>query len=122
MPGRDLDPFVLLLTASDPAAADLCASLLRSEGIESRLRGESLGPYRLTIGEMALTQVWVPSSRLEAARSLVVEHDWPGLDLAQPGQDEGRVDAPDRPWNPLAIVLGSALVALVLWLVLSRLF
>jgi hypothetical protein len=122
MPGRDPDPFILLLTASDPAAADLCASLLRSAGIESRLRGESLGPYRLTIGEMAATQVWVPSSRLEDARSLVVEHEWPGLDLAEPGQDRSPVDMPHGPWTPPTIVLGTVLVALALWLVLTRLF
>jgi hypothetical protein len=64
-------PFVLLTTLADPAAAELCAALLRSAGIESRLRGESLGPYRLTIGNMAATQVWVPAAEAEDAQDVI---------------------------------------------------
>jgi hypothetical protein len=64
-------PFVLLTTLADPSAAELCAALLRSAGIDSQLRGESLGPYRLTVGSMAATQVWVPASELEDARDVI---------------------------------------------------
>jgi len=64
-------PFVLLATLADPAAAELCAALLRSAGIDSQLRGESLGPYRLTVGSMAATQVWVPASELQDAQDVI---------------------------------------------------
>jgi len=121
MPAGDPDPFVLLATAPDPAAADLCAALLRSEGVDSRLRGESLGPYRLTIGAMAATQVWVRASRLEEARSLALEQDLPGLEpaRAQPAPDTGKQRG--APWVPVGAALAALLVALALWLLLTRL-
>jgi len=121
MAARDPDPFVLLATAPDPAAADLCAALLRSEGIESRLRGESLGPYRLTIGAMAATQVWVRASRLEEARSLALEQDLPGLDPARAQPAPGAGKQPGAPWVPVGAALAALLVALALWLLLTRL-
>lgn len=122
MPPARPDPFVLLGTAADPAAADLCASLLRSAGIDSRLRGESLGPYRLTIGDMALTQVWVPLSRLEDARSLVFESEVPGLEPPPTAGPPRPASGRGPSWSPLALAAGAALLALTLWLVLARLF
>jgi hypothetical protein len=65
------------VTLADAAAAELCAALLRSAGIDSRLRGESLGPYRLTIGSMAATQVWVPASDLADARDVIEDSGLP---------------------------------------------
>lgn len=122
MPAPTGDLFVLLATAADSSIADVCASLLRSAGIESRLRGESLGPYRLTIGEMAATQVWVPRSRLEDARALVFAGEVPGLEPPRSGRVETAADAPAAPWTPLLAVVGALLVAVALWLVLTRLF
>jgi len=119
MPSADPEPFVLLATLSDPAAADLCAALLRSEGIDSRLRGESLGPYRLTIGDMAATQVWVPLSRFDDARSLVSEGTLGEFELAEPG--DGVPLQPEARWSALPAVLGALLVGLALWLLLARL-
>jgi hypothetical protein len=119
MSSADPEPFVLLATLSDPAAADLCAALLRSEGIDSRLRGESLGPYRLTIGDMAATQVWVPLSRLDDARSLVLEGNLGEVELAKPGDPAPAL--PEARWSPLAVVLGALLAGLALWLLLARL-
>lgn len=115
------EPFALLATLGDPAAADLCAALLRSAGIESRLRGESLGPYRLTIGEMAATQVWVPCSRLDDARSLIAEGEI--LDY-EPADPEPPASSPPASggWRAAAPALAALLLALAAWLVLSRLF
>ena len=121
MPARDPDPFVLLATAPDPAAADLCAALLRAEGIESRLRGEALGPYRLTIGAMAATQVWVRASRLEEARSLALEQDLPGLEPARAQPAPGAGKQQGASWIRVGAVLAALLVALALWLLLTRL-
>jgi hypothetical protein len=121
VPAVDPDPFVLLATASEPAVADVCAALLRSADIEAHLRGESLGPYRLTIGDMATTQIWVRLSRLEEARALVFEGDVRGLE--PPGaRQPPNPSPPGARWSPQAVLLGALLLAAVLWLVLSRLF
>ncbi|HUU61458.1 MAG TPA: hypothetical protein VMX37_03640 [Acidimicrobiia bacterium] len=119
MPATEPEPFVLLATLSDPAAADLCAALLRSDGIDSRLRGESLGPYRLTIGEMAATQVWVPLSRLEDARSLVLQGHLGDIELADP--EEWAPDPSATRPNLPAVLLGALVIGLALWLLLTRL-
>jgi hypothetical protein len=121
VPTAPQDPFGLLATLSDPAAAELCAALLRSEGIESHLRGESLGPYRLTIGAMAATQVWVPLTHLEEARCLIHQARLGEVDLPEL---EG-YQVPGRPgagWGGLATALAVLLAALAVWLVLTRLF
>ncbi len=121
MPRPDPHPFVLLATLSDPAAAELCAALLRSEGIESRLRGESLGPYRLTIGAMAATQVWVPLSRRDEALALVEQADLGDVDLPRPTTGPAS-PAPARQWLVLAGSLVALLAALGVWLVLTWIF
>ena len=119
MPPADAEPFVLLATLGDPAAAELCAALLRSEGIDSRLRGESLGPYRLTIGDMAATQVWVPVTRLDDARSLVLQENLGDIELAQRGEP---APAPAAAGPGLvALALGAVVVGLALWLLLTQL-
>ncbi len=119
MPQADPEPFVLLATLGDPAAAELCAAVLRSGGIDSRLRGESLGPYRLTIGDMAATQVWVPISRLDDARSLVLQENLGDIELAE---REGPAPAP-APAGPglVALVVGAVVVGLAIWLLLTQL-
>ena len=109
----------MLATLADPAAAELCAALLRSEGIDSRLRGESLGPYRLTIGAMAATQVWVPVSRLDDARSLVLQGSLGEIELAR-DEDRSPVSAAAGP-GVVALLLGAVVVGLALWLLLSQL-
>lgn len=121
MTSPDPDAFVLLATLSDPAAAELCAALLRSEGIESRLRGESLGPYRLTIGAMAATQVWVPLSRRDEALALIEQADLGEVDLPRPATVAAS-PAPARPWMVVAGGLIALLAAFGVWLVLTRLF
>ena len=123
MTSRAPAPFVRLTTLADPAAADLCAALLRSVGIESRLRGESLGPYRLTIGEMAATEVWVPVAQLDDARDLLEEAEVPGeIDTgprrgAEPGSAAGTGTGVGAWWA--AVALG--MLALLAWRLLSRL-
>jgi hypothetical protein len=109
-----------LATLADPAEAQICAALLRSAGIESRLAGESLGPYRLTVGGLAATEVWVPAARLEEAR-LLVEGEAGAVAEMEPGPA-----SPGRPASPGAgarwwPVVGALALALVAWRLLDRL-
>ena len=69
----DGDRFVKLTTLGDITAARVWAARLESEGIESRLRGEALGPYPVTVGRLAETEVWVLESRLDEAKALLLE-------------------------------------------------
>ncbi len=59
--------FVKLLTVGDPNEAQITAARLRAAGIEVRLHGENFGPYPIPLGELAVTEVWVPSDRVDAA-------------------------------------------------------
>jgi hypothetical protein len=69
----EVSPFVHLADVGDLASARVCAAVLGSEGIEVRIHGESLGPYPMTVGRMAVTQLWVPAPDLERASELMVE-------------------------------------------------
>jgi len=60
--------FVLLARVGGPNQAMLLRARLNSEGIEARLSGEALGPYRLNVGAMAVTEIWIPPDRMEEAR------------------------------------------------------
>jgi hypothetical protein len=61
------DPYVCLATISDVNLAKVAAARLESEGIESRLHGEPLGPFPVTIGRLAETQLWVLAEQQDEA-------------------------------------------------------
>lgn len=63
--------FVSVAKVGDPSVAHLAVALLRSAGIAARAHGEALGPYRLTVGEMAVTEIWVPEPDLDDAREVL---------------------------------------------------
>lgn len=67
------DRFVHLADVGDLIAARLCAAVLTDAGIETRVHGESLGPYPVTVGRMAVTQLWVRESDLEEAQLVMIE-------------------------------------------------
>ena len=102
--------FVKLATLGDVASARLCAALLSSAGIESRLHGESLGPYPMTVGEMALTEIWVLAEDLPEARELMLEAEIDSV-LAPPASDEE--DRDDLPIRALALAVALVLTAAV---------
>lgn len=66
------DPYICLATIPDINLARVAAARLHSEGIDSRLHGESLGPFPVTIGRLAETRLWVLADQREPA-SLVLE-------------------------------------------------
>lgn len=67
------DRFVRLATVGDVTTARICAALLETEGIDVRVHGEALGPYPMTIGRFAETELWVPESRMAEARRVMLE-------------------------------------------------
>jgi hypothetical protein len=67
--------YVLLAKVSDPNEAMLLRARLDSEGISAHVRGEALGPYRLNIGSMAITEIWIPPERIEEARLILLAAD-----------------------------------------------
>ena len=69
------DPFVHLADLGDLVAGRLCAAVLADVGIEARLHGEPLGPYPVTVGRLAVTEVWVRESDLEEARLVMLESE-----------------------------------------------
>jgi hypothetical protein len=107
--------FVLLSTVSDLASARVLAARLESEGIEVRLHGESLGPYRLTVGDWALTELWVAGDRLDEARGVMLAAEVDAvLGEASGGAEEGRAAGaiPDEAGSriPVGILMMIALV------------
>ncbi len=88
-------------------------AVLGSEGIEARLHGESLGPYPMTVGRMAVTQIWVPEILVERAKELMLEAE---IEHALGAEIRGGAIA-DREALPMkliallvAIMLGAAVI------------
>ena len=65
--------YVCVATLPDVNEAQVAAARLESEGLAVRLHGEPLGPFRVTVGGMSETQVWVVSDDAEAAVAVLEE-------------------------------------------------
>lgn len=74
--------YICLAKIADVNTAKVAAAKLDSEGIRSRLHGEALGPFPVTIGRLAETQLWVIAAQRERATDLLVEL---GIDCETPG-------------------------------------
>ena len=68
-PGR----FVKVATVGDVTAGHVLAARLRAEGIEVRVHSAAFGPYPVTVGNMAETELWVMSDRVEEASSILLD-------------------------------------------------
>lgn len=65
--------FVRFADVGDLATARLAAAVLADAGIESRVHGEALGPYPVTVGRLAVTQIWVRAEDVPDARLVMLE-------------------------------------------------
>jgi hypothetical protein len=110
MEGRE--QFVHLADVGDLVSARVCAAVLGSDGIEARLHGESLGPYPVTVGRMAVTQIWVAERDLERARQLMVEAE---IDHALGTEIRGGAigDPEALPMKVIALVVATILATAV---------
>lgn len=108
---RGPDHFVVLATLGDAASAHLWAARLESEGIETKVHGDGLGPYPVTVGGLAATQIWVLESRIDEARHVMLAAE---VDqVMEVGSSDGE---PGRP----AVRLVALVLAVVLVIVVAR--
>ena len=64
-------PFVPLLTVGDPNEAQITAARLRAAGIDVRMHGENFGPYPISLGELADTEIWVRADQVDKASAVI---------------------------------------------------
>ena len=110
---RDEEParFVPLTRVGDITAARVLAARLQSEGIEVRLHSQSFGPYPVTVGQMAETELWVLSDRVDEASEILLDAEVKdAIYTAEPGT-ETRVGLPLE-FRLVAVALGAVLFIL----------
>lgn len=65
------EKYVCLATIGDPDEERVVPARLAGEGLEVRTHGEANGPFPVTVGALAITQLWVRSDdAIEAAEVL----------------------------------------------------
>ena len=72
---RMKNPDVCVAQVSDIYAARVYAAQLRDAGIAVRVHGETSGPYPLSVGQMAVTELWVGCGDVEAAEEILRPDD-----------------------------------------------
>jgi len=113
-PGR----FVKIATVGDITAGNVLAALLRSEGIEVRIHSQAFGPYPVTVGNMAETELWVLTDRVEQANSILLDAE---VSSAIAGADPEMPDfAKTRRFDMqiVALTLGAVMVGLFMLAIL----
>ncbi len=63
--------FVPLLIVGDPNEAQITAARLRAAGIDVRMHGENFGPYPISLGELADTEIWVRADQVDKASAVI---------------------------------------------------
>ncbi len=107
-PGR----FVKVATVGDITAGNVLAARLRSEGIEVRVHSPALGPYPMTVGNLAETELWVLSDRVEDAASVLLDAEVnDAIGAADPDIDHVAITQPFD-LQIIALVLGAIMVVL----------
>ena len=64
-------PLVVLTRVGDLIAAQVLAARLQSEGVAAVVKGEPMGPYPVTVGRMAVTEILVPEDEFDSATELL---------------------------------------------------
>jgi hypothetical protein len=105
-----------LTWVSGSFSAHVLNARLRSEGIDSELRGPVDGPYALTVGDLARVEVYVPADQMDDAELVVLAAEVDDA-LAAP-REWGGPAGTRGPWArgaALAALLASAAAPIVLY-------
>lgn len=103
--------FVRLARIGSLPTAEILAARLRAEGIEVRVHSQALGPYPVTVGEMAETELWVLDDRLDEASQILLDAEV--NDVLERDRTGGETTLP---WQVRAASLGIVAVFGILWL------
>jgi hypothetical protein len=63
--------YVCLATIGDPSEARVAAARLTNEGFAVRVHGESTGPFPVSVGGLAETQLWVLAAEAKEATEVL---------------------------------------------------
>jgi hypothetical protein len=114
MPGPS--HFVKVATVGDITAGNVLAARLRAEGIEVRVHSPALGPYPMTVGDLAETELWVLSDRVDDATSVLLDAEVnDAIAAADPDLDLGSDRlTPARRYDlqVIALIVGAIMVGL----------
>jgi len=117
---REQEPsrFVKVATVGDITSGNVLAARLRAEGIEVRVHSAAFGPYPMTVGGMAETEIWVMSDRLEEASSILLDAEVNDA-IYDADPDSVPVDR-EQPYDMqiISLVLGALLAGLFILAVL----
>ena len=105
-------------TVGDITSGNVLAARLRAEGIEVRVHSAAFGPYPMTVGGMAETEIWVMSDRLEEASSILLDAEVNDA-IYDADPDSVPVDR-EQPYDMqiISLVLGALLAGLFILAVL----
>lgn len=104
--------FVKVATVGDVTAGNVLAAKLRSEGIEVRVHSPAFGPYPVTVGNMAETELWVMSDRVEDANSILLAAEVnDAIGAADPSFNSVRQE-PRYERQIIALIVGAVMVGL----------
>jgi len=56
------DNFVCIAKVPDVNEARVIAARLNGEGVDTRIHGEPMGPFPMTVGRFAETELWVSAA------------------------------------------------------------
>ena len=112
------EPLVPLTTMGDLIAAHVMVAHLLSEGVTAVVRGEPLGPYPVTVGRMAVTEILVPQDELEEARVVLeeIEREASSVDVESAGIGK----SPDLRVSVMWWLVAVGVLTLVIWARLGR--
>ncbi|MBT8211888.1 MAG: DUF2007 domain-containing protein [Acidimicrobiia bacterium] len=102
--------FVRLASIGSLPAAEILAARLRSEGIEVRVHSQAFGPYPVTVGQMAETELWVLDDRLDDASEILLDAE------VNEVLERDETTTTSMPWQFRFGALGVVAVFAVLWI------
>lgn len=112
------EPLVTLTTMGDLIAAHVLVAHLLSEGVTAVVRGEPLGPYPVTVGRMAVTEILVPQNELEEARVVLEEIELEASSVAVESAGVGK--STDLRVSVMWWLVAVGVLTLVVWARLAR--